>query len=125
MLSLTGSNLSIEDVVRVARHHEHVAELDSSVSGRMEVSQAWVDDAVNSGSVIYGVTTGFGPLATTSIRPEEARQLSRNLVLNCLAGVGEPLPEDVVRAIAFLASDKSSFMTGVALPVDGGKSAGV
>jgi histidine ammonia-lyase len=65
----------------------------------MRRSQQWVEQAVKSGAVIYGVTTGFGPLATTSIRPEEARTLSRNLVLNCLAGVGAPLPKDVVRAM--------------------------
>lgn len=35
-----------------------------------------------------------------------------------------PTNEDVVAAFSFLASDKASFMTGVALPVDGGKSAG-
>ena len=35
-----------------------------------------------------------------------------------------PTNDDVVAAFAFLASDKASFMTGVALPVDGGKSAG-
>ena len=36
-----------------------------------------------------------------------------------------PTNDDVVAAFAFLASDRASFMTGVALPVDGGKSAGV
>ncbi len=36
-----------------------------------------------------------------------------------------PTEDDVVEAFVFLASPRSSFMTGVALPVDGGKSAGV
>ncbi len=35
-----------------------------------------------------------------------------------------PTNDDVVVAFAFLASDRASFMTGVALPVDGGESAG-
>ena len=102
MLILTGNDLVIEDVVKVARSGLKVASLDADVCGRMAISQAWVEEAVSAGSVIYGVTTGFGPLATTSIRPEEARQLSRNLVLNCLAGVGDPLPEDVVRAMILI-----------------------
>ncbi len=36
--------------------------------------------------------------------------------------VGEP--EEVARAVLFLASDEASFVTGVALPVDGGLDAG-
>ncbi|HUF36978.1 MAG TPA: histidine ammonia-lyase [Anaerolineales bacterium] len=98
-LKLTGSALSIDDVHQVARHGRQVDKLETSIRRGMEASQGWVDAAVRSGDVIYGVTTGFGALATTSIAPAEARRLSRNLVLNCLAGVGEPLPVDLVRAM--------------------------
>ena len=99
MLSLSGNDLKIEEVVQVARHGFRVAHLHEAVCAKMAACQAWVNQAVANGDVIYGVTTGFGPLATTSIRPEEARQLSRNLVLNCLAGVGNPLSEEIVRAM--------------------------
>ena len=102
MLKLTGSDLAIEDVVDVARFGKKVGPIDQEVQARMRQSQAWVESAVNAGEVIYGVTTGFGPLATTSIRPDQARILSRKLVLNCLAGVGDPLNKDVVRAMVLV-----------------------
>jgi histidine ammonia-lyase len=113
-LSLTGGNLAIEDVHQVARNRRAVEPLDDEICHAMEASQGWVEEAVRAGDVIYGVTTGFGPLATTSIAPDEARQLSRNLVLNCLAGVGDPLPEDVVRAMMLVrANSLAKGLSGV------------
>ena len=51
------------------------------------------------GKIIYGVNTGFGSLANRQISADEARQLSRNLILLCVCGVGDPLPGEIVRAM--------------------------
>lgn len=102
MIQLTGQDLTIEQVVAVARGGEQVAPLSEEVQARMWASQRWVDAAVKSRTTIYGVNTGFGPLATTSIAPEETRKLSRNLILSCLAGVGDPIPADWTRAMMLI-----------------------
>jgi len=100
MIELTGETLTIEQVVAVARRGERVAPLGEEVRARMGRSHTWVDESIRQdGQVIYGVNTGFGSLATKQIAPEEARQLSRNLILLCVCGVGHPLPGDVVRAM--------------------------
>lgn len=100
MITLTGNDLSIDEVVAVARRGEKVAPLDVPVRERMQLSNQWIEDAVAAGDrAIYGVNTGFGPLATERVLPEEAGRLSRNLILNCCAGVGPPLAEDIVRAM--------------------------
>ncbi len=99
MLELTGEKLTIEDVAAVARHGLQVAPLSETVIARMNQSYEWVYDSVyKTDRIIYGVNTGFGPLARTRIAPEQARQLSRNIILNCCAGVGEPHPIELVRA---------------------------
>ena len=100
MITLTGSDLSIDEVVAVARRGEKVAPLDAPVRDRMSQSNDWIEAAVAKGDrAIYGVNTGFGPLATERVKPEDAGRLSRNLILNCCAGVGPPLAADVVRAM--------------------------
>ena len=67
---------------------------------KMQRSHDWVADSIReSGTVIYGVNTGFGSLATKQIAADEARQLSRNLIVLCVCGVGEPLTKNVVRAM--------------------------
>jgi histidine ammonia-lyase len=100
MIELTGETLTIEQVVAVARNGERVAPLGEEVRARMQRSHTWVDESIRqNGKVIYGVNTGFGSLATRQIAAEEARQLSRNLILLCVCGVGEPLTVDVVRAM--------------------------
>ena len=100
MIELTGNTLTIEQLVSVARHHERVAPLDGEVAARMQRSHAWVADAIRrEGKIIYGVNTGFGSLATRQISADQARQLSRNLILLCVVGVGDPLPGEIVRAM--------------------------
>jgi histidine ammonia-lyase len=48
------------------------------------------------------VNTGFGALAEVSIDPDSVRELQRNLVRSHAAGVGEPLPVDIVRGLILL-----------------------
>ena len=100
MIELTGNTLTIEQLVAIARHHERVAPLGGEAQGRMSASHAWVADAIRGqGKIIYGVNTGFGSLANRQISADEARQLSRNLILLCVCGVGDPLPGEIVRAM--------------------------
>ena len=99
MIELTGEKLTIEDVVAAARHGLQVAPLSNTVIAHMNQSYQWIHDSVyKTYRIIYGVNTGFGPLARTRIAPEQARQLSRNIILNCCAGVGQPHPIELVRA---------------------------
>jgi len=103
MVRLTGTHLTIEEVVAVARRGARVADLDAPATDRMRASRAYVDDLLaRDDGMVYGVNTGFGPLATRRIDPEQAGRLSRNLILNCCAGVGPPLPPEVVRAMMVL-----------------------
>ena len=78
MIQLTGNNLTIDQLVAIARHRERVAPLGDDARPRMSASHAWVADAIRGqGKIIYGVNTGFGSLANRQISADEARQLSR------------------------------------------------
>ena len=68
----------------------------------MRASRAVIERLVAQGETVYGVTTGFGDLANVRIEPDQVLALQRNLVRSHTAGVGEPLPVDVVRAMLLL-----------------------
>lgn len=96
-------SLSIADLVAVAREDRHVAPLGPELRARIEASRAVVDDALTRPDErIYGITTGYGSLAATSIPPADAALLSRNVILKCAVGVGAPLPRDWVRAMLLI-----------------------
>lgn len=63
----------------------------------IERSRAVLEKALAEGRTLYGVNTGFGKLAQTRIPESELKYLQRNLVLSHAAGVGERLPDDIVR----------------------------
>jgi histidine ammonia-lyase len=88
-------------VAGVAREGRQVA-LEPEAAGRMRASRAVIERLVDEGATVYGVTTGFGDLANVRIEPEQVAALQVNLVRSHAAGVGEPLPEDVVRAMLLL-----------------------
>ncbi|MBI2781943.1 MAG: histidine ammonia-lyase [Chloroflexi bacterium] len=98
---LTGADLTVADVEAVARGGAH-AVLGPAAIARMEASRAVVDALVDEGAVVYGLTTGFGALADRSIDRADAAKLQENLLVSHAAGVGEPLPREVVRAMLLL-----------------------
>ena len=100
-LLLTGRNLTIDGIVEVARGHRNVA-LAAEAAERMRASRSVIERLVADGTTAYGVTTGFGDLADVRIDPARTGELQRNLVRSHAAGVGEPLADDVVRAMMLL-----------------------
>jgi len=98
---LTGADLSVADVEAVARRGAAVS-LDDGARGRMQEARDVIDALVADGAVVYGVTTGFGDLATTFIEPALAGRLQENLLVSHAAGVGRPFPQEIVRAMLLL-----------------------
>jgi histidine ammonia-lyase len=61
-----------------------------------------VDAILAKGEPVYGINTGFGRLASIRIEPTDLTTLQRNIVLSHAAGVGEPMPEPLVRLMLSL-----------------------
>jgi histidine ammonia-lyase len=98
---LTGAALTIGDVEAVARHGA-TAVLDPAARARMQEARDVIEALVEAGAVVYGVTTGFGDLATVSIRPDDTARLQENLLMSHAAGVGPAFPREIVRAMLLL-----------------------
>ncbi|WDV47289.1 histidine ammonia-lyase [Clostridiaceae bacterium M8S5] len=98
---IDGNSLSIKDVVNVARNFYKV-ELTEESKIRIKRARKLVDDLVDKEKIVYGITTGFGKFSDTYISKEETMELQENLIKSHACGVGNPLEEDVVRAIMLL-----------------------
>ena len=106
-LFIDGNHLTIEDVVRTAREQIQVAMTDDAAQ-HVHESRKVVDGFVEEERVVYGITTGFGKFSDVLISKEEAVQLQRNLIISHACGVGEPLPEEIVRGVMLLRANALS-----------------
>jgi histidine ammonia-lyase len=100
-LIAVGPGLAAGDVVAVAREGASV-ELAPAALEAMERSAAVTAARAEAAEPAYGVTTGFGMLATVQIPPERREQLQRSLVRSHAAGIGEPVEAETVRAMMLL-----------------------
>ncbi|HET7275431.1 MAG TPA: histidine ammonia-lyase [Longimicrobiaceae bacterium] len=100
-LLIDGDNLTLEDLERVARSDVEVA-LGDGVREKIVRSRAVVEAAVQSGRVVYGVTTGFGRLSEVAIPHDKIEELQLNLIRSHACGVGEPLSREETRAVTLL-----------------------
>lgn len=76
--------------------------LSGSARSAIKRSHDLVVRLLDLGTPIYGVNTGFGPLASRRVEPDELKRSQENLVLSHTVGVGEPLPDSVVRLVLAL-----------------------
>lgn len=100
-LIVDGGPLKPSEVVGVA-NHKVKADPGADLGARMAPARAVVEAAVQSNQVVYGITTGFGALAGTHIGREQTETLQYNLLRSHATGVGDPLPDEIVRAMLLL-----------------------
>ena len=115
-ISLTGDGVQPADVVAVARRGAPVRLSDEARSAMAE-SAAVVARLAASDEPVYGVSTGFGSLATTWIPGEGREELQRSLLRSHAAGMGPPVEREVVRAMMFLRARSLAMGRSGARPV--------
>ena len=98
---IDGSPLTIEAVVDVA-HGRADVEVSDDLADRMVPALHVVRSAVTNDDTVYGITTGFGGLATTHIDQSEVAELQVDLLRSHAGAVGELLDPATVRAMLLL-----------------------
>jgi len=91
-----GRSLSVESAIEVAERGAKVKVSTQSLK-RMDKFRALLEQKLSRGDVVYGVNTGFGSLSGKVVRPENLEELQLNLIRSHAAGVGTPMPAEIVR----------------------------
>ncbi len=100
-VELNALGLTADDVVAVARHRAPVV-LGEAARRRLIDCRAHIEYLETSPDAVYGVTTGFGALASTRVSADRRVDLQRSVVLSHAAGMGAPVETEVVRATMLL-----------------------
>ncbi|SKC46099.1 histidine ammonia-lyase [Plantibacter cousiniae] len=108
-VSLGAGPLSIDEVVAVARHGARI-DLDGAALDGVAAYRRIIEALASDPEPHYGISTGFGALATTFIEPARRAQLQASLVRSHAAGSGEVVEREVVRSLMTLRL--STLMTG-------------
>ena len=100
-VALGPSGISATEVVAVARGGAKV-ELSAAAREAIGRSATIVEALADSDQAVYGISTGFGSLATTVIPPGRREELQRALIRSHAAGMGPPVEPEGVRAMMLL-----------------------
>lgn len=112
------SSLSLDDFFRVLFENSQI-ELDSGILSGMEASFNFLKD-FSKNKIIYGVNTGFGPMAQYKIKDRDRLQLQYNLIRSHSSGSGKIMEPLYVKALMLarlntLSLGKSGVHTSVAV----------
>jgi histidine ammonia-lyase len=100
-IQIDGRALPIARVVAVARDEAAVA-LTAEALSAIAATRARVEELAASDTPVYGISTGFGALATRHIPPADRVALQRSLIRSHAAGSGPEVEREVVRALMLL-----------------------
>ncbi|MEN9910455.1 MAG: histidine ammonia-lyase [Actinomycetota bacterium] len=101
--------LTDNELIRVARHGDTV-ELDTTAVDAVAATRTAIEALANDPDPHYGISTGFGALATTFIPADQRAQLQRSLIRSHAAGTGPEIETEVIRGL--MAQRLSTLMTG-------------
>ena len=94
--SFTGSGLTVEKLVQIARNNEKV-ELHPVALERIKVCRSMLEEKIQAKEIMYGVNTGIGEFSEIVLNDEQVKQFQRYLIYNHAAGIGDPAPIEYVR----------------------------
>lgn len=95
-LVLDGSSLTIDSLVNISRYGENVT-LAPVALERIRACRAMLEEKLKAREIMYGTNTGIGEFSEVVLTDEQVMEFQRYLVYNHAAGIGEPLPQEVVR----------------------------
>ena len=98
---MLGGRTTVEELARVARYHAEV-QFSAEYEQRVQRCRDHVDRFSHEGKAIYGLTTGLGDNWRKFIPEEDRIIIQRNNIYAHTCAVGEPIPEECVRAIMFV-----------------------
>ncbi|HUU77088.1 MAG TPA: aromatic amino acid lyase [candidate division Zixibacteria bacterium] len=98
---LNENGLTIEDVCNIVRNGYQL-DLSETVKKKVQLARKAIENAVESGQKIYGITTGFGALRDIVIEEKDAAELQTNLIRSHAVAVGEPTKDEYVKAMMVL-----------------------
>jgi len=93
---ITGYELTVEDVVNVARHNKKV-ELHEDAIEKIKVCRRMVEDKIAKNETMYGINTGIGEFSEVKLNEQEIKDFQKFLIYNHAAGIGDPAPIEYVR----------------------------
>ena len=106
---ISADHLTIEKIGEII-YNNHKIELSDDARKRIIKSREYLDARITKEeNPIYGVTTGFGSLCNVSISKDQLSQLQVNLIKSHACGVGERLPNDIIKMMLLLKVQSLSY----------------
>lgn len=106
---ISAEHLTIEKVGEII-YNNYKIELGEDAKQRIKRCRNYLDKKIErNGEPIYGVTTGFGSLCNVSIGKDHLSQLQINLIKSHACGVGERVPNDIVKIMLLLKIQSLSY----------------
>lgn len=106
---ISAEHLSIERVGEIIEKG-YKLELGDDARQRIQRCREYLDKKIAENKApIYGVTTGFGSLCNVSVSAEELEQLQVNLMMSHACGVGDRVPNEIVKIMLLLKIQSLSY----------------
>jgi histidine ammonia-lyase len=101
VIKIDGKSLTLEKINFFLRNNTRI-ELSGESKRRVKKARKLIDEWVEKGETIYGVTTGFGGFSSVTIPVKDIEKLQENLIISHTAGVGDNLPPFIVKLMMLL-----------------------
>lgn len=106
---ISPDHLSLEKVGELLSNHTHLT-LSSEAATRIRNCREYLDKKLaGNDQLFYGINTGFGSLCDVRISEEDVEQLQHNLVVSHASGMGDPVPQEVLRIMLLLKIQSLSY----------------
>ena len=106
---ISAEHLTIERIGEVV-YNGYKLELSEDARNRIIRCREYLDEKIaKTTRPVYGVTTGFGSLCNVSVNPDQLAQLQINLMMSHACGVGDRVPNDIVKMMMLLKVQSLSY----------------